>query len=263
MKRTNPDTVESTEFFDPILPFAQVPPEEIVEILGPYITEQRRINLQTVIDQRLLSVCVVTHRIYDPHNGAAIVRSMDAFGIQNLHLTQNELSFRAARTVARSSEKWVSVHQHSTPEACADLLIEQGYQLIATHPEGKLLPHDLKDIPKLALVLGEERYGIPEELQVRCSSTVSVPMRGFVESLNVSVTAAILLQQATQNRPGDLPQELRTRMLARAFMISHPKAGEILEHFGHRPQPLESEPSNLSLFTHSFQTVPLFSPVIL
>jgi tRNA (guanosine-2'-O-)-methyltransferase len=113
-------------------------------------------------------------------------------------------------------------------------LAASGHELVATHPEGDLLPHDLPSIGRLALVLGNERTGIAAHLRAACRHSVRIPMRGFAESLNVSVTAAILLQHATRDRPGDLSGPEKELLYARALVLTVPHAPEILAHKGLR-----------------------------
>ncbi|HEY6462395.1 MAG TPA: TrmH family RNA methyltransferase, partial [Polyangiaceae bacterium] len=107
-----------------------------------------------------------------------------------------------------------------------------GMPLVATHPEGELAPEDLATLPRMALVLGNEREGIRPAIAAACAHRVRVPMRGFVESLNVSVTAAILLHAATRGRPGDLPEAERHRLYARGLYLSVPRAEDLLAHAG-------------------------------
>jgi tRNA (guanosine-2'-O-)-methyltransferase len=196
--------------------------------LSPHVTEERRARLRNVIDARLASVTVLMDAPHDPHNGGAVLRSCDAFGVQRLHVVPRVESFAISTTVTRGSEKWVDVVLHRTPEDAVTGLRKDGYELIATHPEGQLVPEDLARIPRVALVLGNERDGISEDLERAASRTVRVPMRGFVESLNVSVSAAILLRAATQTRPGDLPDSEREQLYARGLYRSLLHAADIL-----------------------------------
>jgi tRNA (guanosine-2'-O-)-methyltransferase len=108
---------------------------------------------------------------------------------------------------------------------------QQGYELVAAAADGELAPHDLATIPRLALVLGNERDGIAEALEAACTKRVRVPMRGFVESLNVSVSAAVLLAHATFGRTGDLSPEDRLRLYARGLYFTVEKADEVLQNF--------------------------------
>lgn len=100
--------------------------------------------------------------------------------------------------------------------------------LVGAHPEGELTPEDLAALPRVAVVLGNEREGIRPAIAEACAHRVRVPMRGFVESLNVSVTAAILLHAATRGRAGDLEEADRLRLYARGLYLSVPRAEELI-----------------------------------
>jgi tRNA (guanosine-2'-O-)-methyltransferase len=201
---------------------------EVARVLEEIATPERQVRLKKVIDARLGSVTVLMDAPHDPHNGAAVMRSCDAFGVQRLHVVERLEQFLAAKTVARGSERWVEARTYKASDAAVEVLRASGHELVATHPEGELTPNDLAGIPKVALVLGNERDGIHEALMKACSRSVRIPMRGFAESLNVSVTAAILLQHATVDRPGDLPEAERAWLYARGLILSVPHAAEIL-----------------------------------
>jgi tRNA (guanosine-2'-O-)-methyltransferase len=145
-------------------------------------------------------------------------------------------TFLAHQSVARGSERWVNVTTATDPRLAVEPLRRDGFTLIATHPEGDLSVADLeRSEGKVALVLGNERDGISEALRGACDRSVRVPMRGFAESLNVSVTAALLLFSLTRHRRGDLPEMEKNRLLARAFILSVPHAREVLEAKGYEP----------------------------
>ncbi len=230
MRRTTPGVVSAHELIDRRIARAEAyEPRGVVAALEPLVTEGRRDRLREVIARRLGSVAVVLDRPYDPHNGAAVARSCEAFGVQNLVVAERRgTPFAVARSVARGAEKWMDVTVLRSPAAVVDWTRRSGMTLVATHPEGELEPGDLARVPRLALVLGNEREGIGAELQTACDHRVRVPMRGFVESLNVSVTAAILLFAATRDRQGDLDDETRLRLYARGLYLSVPQADKVL-----------------------------------
>jgi tRNA (guanosine-2'-O-)-methyltransferase len=204
-------------------------PERVITLLEPFVTETRRARMLEVLSQRLGSVAVVLDRPYDPHNGAAVLRSCEAFGVQTLHVVERPgTPFAVARSVARGAEKWMDVVCHASPASVAEWAAATDMRLVATHPEGRLEPEDLASVPRLALVLGNERDGIAPELAAICAERVRVPMRGFVESLNVSVSAAILLCAATRGRAGDLEPQARRRVYARGLYLSVERAETIL-----------------------------------
>jgi tRNA (guanosine-2'-O-)-methyltransferase len=200
----------------------------VIAALEPLVTERRAARIAEVLSHRLHSVTVVVDALHDPHNGAAIVRTCDAFGVQTIHAIERNEPIAFGREVARGSQKWVDLIRHRGGESCVAALRASGHELVATHPEGDLVPEDLARVPKLALVLGNERSGIAPELRGACTRAVRVPMVGFVESLNVSVTAAILLHAATRGRSGDLDEARKRSLYARALWITVPRANEVL-----------------------------------
>ena len=203
-------------------------PEQVISLLEPLVLPRRRERLLTIVEKRLSSVQVLFDAPHDPHNGAAVVRSCEAFGVQFVHVVERVESFLASPTVTRGSEKWVDLRAWATTGDAIEHLRAQGLELVAAHPNGELLPPDLTSIPRLAIVVGNEHDGIAFDLAQACNRRVRVPMRGFVESLNVSVSAAILLAQATLGRQGDLSETDRRRIYARGLYFSVAKAEQIL-----------------------------------
>ena len=206
-------------------------PAQVVRLLEPLVLDRRAKRLRDVIDQRLESVQVVFDAPHDPHNGAAVLRSCEAFGVQFVHVIERLEHFLAAPSVAKGAEKWVDLRSWSNVDEVIAKAKADGLELVAASADGELAPQDLAAIPRLALVLGNERDGIADTLAAACSRRVRVPMRGFVESLNVSVSAAILLAQATAGRKGDLSEADRLRLYARGLYFTVDKADEVLEKF--------------------------------
>ncbi|MGA2451508.1 MAG: TrmH family RNA methyltransferase [Polyangiaceae bacterium] len=204
-------------------------PEHVIGVLEPLATESRRARLRDVISRRLSSVAVVMDAPYDPHNGAAIIRSCEAFGVQTVHVVErHKTPFAVARAVARSAEKWVDVTCHKDVSSLLRWSADAHMPLVGAHPEGELAPDVLASMPRVAIVLGNERDGIRSEIARACTGRVHVPMRGFIESLNVSVTAALLVYAATKDRIGDLDPAAQRRLYARGLIRSVPHAEEIL-----------------------------------
>jgi tRNA (guanosine-2'-O-)-methyltransferase len=130
--------------------------------------------------------------------------------------------------VAKGSQRWVDIVEHDRPETVIEVLRKEGYRLLVTHPEGTLTPEDLDAIPRVALILGNERDGVCPELTAAADDTIRIPMCGFVESLNVSVSAAILARAACRTRSGDLSAERTLNVYARWLRNSVPRADEVL-----------------------------------
>jgi tRNA (guanosine-2'-O-)-methyltransferase len=229
MRRRSPGVRRANELFGSALPEELgVDPRLAVDTLEPLVTEQRRARLGDVIARRLAAVTVLMDAPHDPHNGAAVVRSCDAFGVQHLHVVERYEPFVVATTVAKGSQKWIDVHLHPTADAAAAALAQKGHEFVATDPDGELVPEDLARIPRLALVIGNERDGIASDVRRLCARAVRVPMRGFVDSLNLSVSTAVLLAAAVAGREGDLSDAERLRLYARGLFLTVPRAAEVL-----------------------------------
>ncbi len=204
-------------------------PESVIETLEPLAVDERRARLWSVVRSRIGNVTVLMDAPHDPHNAAAVLRSCDGLGIPRVHVVPRDQDFAVGRTVAKGAERWIEVVPHRSPELALAALHEAGYITVATHPEGNLAPEDLAELPRVALILGNEHDGIRDALHAGAQNSVRIPMRGFVESFNVSVAAAVLLYAATRGRNGDLPQAEQLRYYARALMRSVPRALEVLQ----------------------------------
>jgi tRNA (guanosine-2'-O-)-methyltransferase len=211
----------------PALPDAYTP-EQVIAALEPLSEDRRKARIQDVVRQRVGSVTVLMDMPHHPHNGAAVVRSADAFGVPEVHVIGRDDDFFVGHRVAQGTQRWVEVVQHRAAADAVSALRARGFRLVTTHPNGALVPEDLRKIERVCLVLGNERDGVSEELARAADDSVRIPMRGFVESLNVSVAGAVLLNAALAGRPGDLsPAEVR-RWYAVGLLRSVPRAEEIL-----------------------------------
>jgi tRNA (guanosine-2'-O-)-methyltransferase len=203
-------------------------PADVIRVLEPLAEERRRARLLEVIRARVGSVTVLMDMPRDPHNGAAVVRSADAFGVPEVNVVLRDDAFLVGHRVAQGSERWVEVVAHEHAEDAARALKQRGFRLIATHPQGSLTPASLPSIERVCLVLGNEHDGISQALRDAADDSVRIPMRGFVESLNLSVAAAVLLSAAVDRRPGDLSEQERERWYAVGLLRSVQRAEEIL-----------------------------------
>jgi tRNA (guanosine-2'-O-)-methyltransferase len=200
----------------------------VVELLEPLAGDDRTKTIAERVAARIGSVTLLMDGPQDPHNAAAALRSCDAFGVPELHVVPREDEFALGRKVTRGTERWVDVITYASAEAATKALTARGYELVATHPDGALVPEDLQKIPRVCLVMGNEHDGIREALEKATTRAVRIPMRGFVESLNLSVAAALLLSAATKGRAGDLSADERVELYAQGLLRSVPRASEIL-----------------------------------
>jgi tRNA (guanosine-2'-O-)-methyltransferase len=169
--------------------------QKLLEHLQGLLT-QRRIDLfEKVLTQRTDHFTVVAQDVYQLHNTSAVVRSCDVFGIQNLHIIEENLPRRIDKEIAMGAQKWVDVHRYNTSRECLHELRQQGYQIVATTPHNNSTMLADFDITKpSAIFFGTEQNGLSEEILREADASIKIPMYGFTESLNISVSAAIILQ---------------------------------------------------------------------
>jgi len=226
MRRDNPLAAEIVRV-DP-LPYT---PLEIMRALEPLLTDQRRARIDSVLAQRTRSVVPVLDGLYDPHNVAAVLRSADAFGAQEVHIIEGEEPLLASQRVTQGADRWLDVVRHRDPRACVRGLKERGYAVYAAMMDGSVEPDALASIPRVALVFGSEHTGVSEAVLELCDGRYTIPMRGFSQSLNVSVAAALTLFAATRGRSGDLEAAEREGLRARFMWLSVDEARAIVaEH---------------------------------
>ena len=155
-----------------------------------------------VLGKRLPDLTVVLENIHDPHNVSAILRTCDAVGVVRVELLYTCESFpKIGKKSSSSASKWVERRKHASVEECYSLLRGEGYRIIATRVDAEAQTlYESTLTGKVALVLGNEHRGVSEEAARQADSRLSIPMRGMIESLNVSVAAAVLLYEALRQR---------------------------------------------------------------
>ncbi len=219
-------------------------PEWVSRKLEPWVTERRRARIDRVLEQRLQGITVVLVRLYDPHNGAAVLRTAEGMGLQDLHAVEAvDQTFQISPKVTIGCDKWVDLHRYESLRACRDELREQGYVLWGAVVGAGRPVTDLPEDRKVALVFGNERDGLSDQERALCDEEFSLPMWGFSESYNLSVSVGMTLQELVPRyrmalaAPGDLPPWRRARLRAVWLFRSIRAAGQILEraHQGGKP----------------------------
>lgn len=227
MRRDDPDVFELQQSGPPTL---EHPAELVIEALRPLVTARRFERIQTVVAGRTHRVTVVLEDIADPHNTSAVLRSCDAFGVQRVHVVPGPHGFLAARAVTKGAHQWLDVLRHRRGPACVAALQREGFTVLYASMEGERRPQELATLPKVAVVFGNEHRGPSPEVRAACDGGYAIPMRGFVDSLNVSVAAAITLFAAT-GEGSDLTETERRVLTARYLMQSVRDARRIVaEH---------------------------------
>ncbi len=165
------------------------------EYLQTYLTERRKKLFTQVLAQRTKHFTVVMEDVYQLHNTSAVMRSCDVFGIQELHVVEERLGKRVDREIAMGAQKWIDLQRYEDVASCMGSLKNEGYQIIATtpHHDGQTLS-EFDITKKSALFFGTERKGVSAEVLEAADGYLKIPMYGFTESLNISVSAAIILQ---------------------------------------------------------------------
>jgi tRNA (guanosine-2'-O-)-methyltransferase len=209
----------------------------IIEALDPLLTLERRQRIDEVLSTRSRAVVAVLDGLIDPHNVSAVLRSADAFGVQEVHLIDRGERFLATPKIAQGSDRWLSVVRHASPATCVAALHARGHRVYVASMEGALRPEQLAREAKPAIVFGNEHAGVSDELRALADGSYAIPMQGFVQSLNVSVAAGITLFAAMQGRAGDLEPAEREQLRARYCMLSVPRADEVLAECLRRRSP--------------------------
>jgi len=172
--------------------------EKLLAAFYDIISESKVEMFDRIASDRTNYVTVVLENIFQEHNASAILRSCDCFGIQNLHVIEKDNQYKIQRDIALGAGRWVDVFNYDQGENptidCVNKLKEKGYKIVATTPHEKdCVISDLDLSQPIALVFGTERRGISEDVKKLADAYVKIPMYGFTESFNVSVSAAITL----------------------------------------------------------------------
>lgn len=174
----------------------------LLDFLSQFITDERKRRFEEVLQYRTRHVSVVLEDIFQPHNASAVLRSCDLRGIQNVHIVENNFHYDVNPDVVMGSNKWLDLHQYNkvefnTPEVFAKLH-EKGYRIVATCPHrDDFTPETLPLDKPVALVFGTEKLGLSDYAIANADMHIRIPMFGFTESYNISVSAALLIYTLT------------------------------------------------------------------
>lgn len=178
----------------------------LIDYLAQFITAHKMQVMEKVLAQRTRHFTVVLEDIYKPHNSSAVLRSCDCFGIQDVHIIEKTREYKVNPFVTRGASQWLTLHKYFQPEEsenavlnCFSRLKSNGFKIYGTSPDPQANPiQDLDPNEKIALVFGNEHEGISEDVKNAADGLVHIPMRGFTESLNISVAASLFLQNLVQ-----------------------------------------------------------------
>jgi len=212
-------------------------PEQIMRALEPFVSDARRARFEAVLAARLSSLTVVLEDLYDAHNGAAAIRSIEAFGLSEVHAIEGANPFRYSTGITMGCERWLDIHRYTDIESCAATLKQRGMVLTATLPDADATLEDLDGGKPRALIFGNEHEGVSPRALELCDELVRIPMFGFTESFNLSVSVALTLQWAAARRrhalgaAGDLKEEKKQWLRARWYAVGVRGAAGIIERY--------------------------------
>ncbi len=169
--------------------------QKLLEELYKIITPNKVEMFEQLVPLRTRHVAIVLENIFQEHNASAVLRSCESFGMQDLHVIEKDNKYKVQRDIARGAGRWVDMTNYasSTPTLdCITQLKSKGYKIVATTPhEDDFTIDNLPIDEPIALVFGTEKSGISDEIREHADAFVRIPMYGFTESFNISVSAAI------------------------------------------------------------------------
>jgi len=188
---------------------------ELIEYFKTFVTEHRLSKMENIISSRTRYVTVVLENIYQPHNTSAVLRSCDGFGIQDVHIIENSNSYRVNPGVSLGTSQWLSMYKYNkkndNTKNAIDSLKKSGYRIVATTPHSN--DKNLEDFDlqkgKIALFFGTEMHGLSETVLKNADEFMKIPMYGFAESFNISVSCALSLHSLSHKlRKSDIDWSL-------------------------------------------------------
>jgi tRNA (guanosine-2'-O-)-methyltransferase len=201
-------------------------PATVCAALAPLLLDERRARIDAAVAARLGGLRVVIENLHDPHNGAAVLRSTEAFGIQRVDVIESSEPFRFSSTVTQGCEKWLDVVRHKTLDAAIEALRRDGFVIYAAVPGAQASVEDLNFARPAAVMVGNEHEGLTGAAIDAADRTFSIPMAGMTASLNLSVATALIAERAAALRrrairaEGDLDAAAQLALRARFYASS-------------------------------------------
>ena len=176
----------------------------LIEYLSGFATSERVKRFREVLANRTRYITVVLEELYQEQNASAVLRTCDCFGIQDVHVIEGKNKFNVNDSIAMGSSKWLTVHKYKMTDLllkdCISGLKAKNYRIVATVPDPNAIPLEKFDLlkGKTALMFGTELNGLSEESKSYADEFLFIPMAGFTESFNISVSAGIILSHLSR-----------------------------------------------------------------
>ncbi|HEU0137468.1 MAG TPA: RNA methyltransferase [Flavobacterium sp.] len=183
---------------------------DYLNYLEGFLTDQRKKRFEDVLKQRTNHFTIAMEDIFQLHNTSAVMRSCEVFGIQQLNVVEEKYGKKIDKEIAMGAQKWVDINRFESMTDCLASLKSKGYRIIATTPhQDDCLLEDFDITKPATLFFGTERNGLSDEVLQQADGFLKIPMAGFTESLNISVSAAIIIQNITNRlRQSDIAWQL-------------------------------------------------------
>ena len=212
--------------------------EEIISILKPFVSVHKQQLVEDISLKRTRHITLVFEDIDKPHNISAVLRTAECMGIQDLHFIKNHNNYQVNPDITKGAAKWLTLHHHTDGKSGVENienayahLRSDGFKIYATSLDEKSINLENIDVKeKTAIVFGTEGTGISQEAAERADGLIQIPMRGFTESFNLSVSAAIILNTLLRNDFGNwtLTEEERKELTAQWYREIVREADKIL-----------------------------------
>ncbi len=205
--------------YEPLM--KQVPPDQ-------FLLPQRKERIEEVLAQRTRTLTVVLDRLEDHFNMAAVLRTCEGMGIQEVHIVKNpDVPWTPNWKVTQGCDKWLDLHRYDDFASCSAALKARGFRvLVSAIREGGKSLFDLDFSPKVALVFGNERFGVSDDVLALADGTFWIPMFGFTQSFNISAAASACVSRAVAwrleklGKVGDLTEAETAELRDRYFRLS-------------------------------------------
>lgn len=184
------------------------------EHFSQFVSEHKREFMERVLAQRTRYVTIVLEDIYQSQNTSAVIRTCECMGLQDVHVIETNSEWSTNKLVLKGSNKWLNIVRYrkqgeNNTSACFNALRQQGYRIAVTDPAGGTPISDAPLDKPLAIVMGNERHGSSAYALKHADLAVTIPMTGFTESMNISVSAAICLYTSLSRlRQSEFPWQL-------------------------------------------------------
>ena len=167
--------------------------------LSRFVTDHKLRLVENVLQQRTRHLTIMLEDIFQSHNASAVIRSCECFGIQDLHIVEQNNRFHANTDIALGASKWLDIQKHETTSKGIQRLKQQGYRIVAATLHDASMPiQELEIDQKTAVCFGTELSGLSEEAHQQADCFVKIPMYGFTQSFNISVSVALMLFSLTE-----------------------------------------------------------------